>query len=235
MITIEKEKQSKLKELLIESGATSVGFASLNYLLGLDTNYASGISILVKLKPEIIAETGNGPTAHYCEEYSRVNFLLDNLTCLTSDYLTHLGYLADMPGATVRMSDLDNFKVNIPHKTLATLSGLGWIGKNALLITEKYGSAVRLGSVFTNAVFEYDDPITEVKCGNCMKCKNVCPGNAIMGKNWYQDINLDEFYNARLCRKTINNFVSKDINKAICGICNANCPYTAKYINRDVD
>jgi epoxyqueuosine reductase QueG len=51
--------------------------------------------------------------------------------------------------------------------------------------------------------------------------------------HWYSNIDLDIFYDPDLCRKTIKNFMSKDITKAICGICIANCPYTQKYINKN--
>ena len=43
------------------------------------------------------------------------------------------------------------FRTVMPHKTVAVHAGLGWIGKSALFVTEKYGSAVRLTSVLTDA------------------------------------------------------------------------------------
>ena len=67
-----------------------------------------------------------------------------------------------------------------------------------------------------------------------MKCKKLCPANAILGQNWYSGIDVDTFYNAELCRKTIKGFINKGIKKAICGICIANCPYTQQYIRKHV-
>ena len=45
----------------------------------------------------------------------------------------------------------DNWCTPLPHKTVATRTGLGWIGKNCLLVTKEYGSAVRLSSLLTDA------------------------------------------------------------------------------------
>ena len=46
----------------------------------------------------------------------------------------------------------------LPHKTIATRAGIGWIGKSALLVTAKYGSAIRLSSILT------DTPIETASC-----------------------------------------------------------------------
>lgn len=67
------------------------------------------------------------------------------------------------------------------------MSGLGWIGKNNLLVTEKYGAALSMCSVLT------DVPLNTVKtdmiscrCGECNLCVKVCSVQAIYGKsgNW---------------------------------------------------
>ena len=232
MKKISKEKQFELKNILISEGASKVGFADLNSIQGLDEKYNSGVSILVKLSPVIISQICRGPTAQYCEEYSRVNSLLNRLADAARDFITDCGFLADASGATIQTAELDGFSINVPHKTIAVLSGMGWIGKSALLVTEEFGSAVRLNSVFTNAIFEYDDSIKKVKCGNCLKCKNLCPAKAILGRNWSNNIDLNTFYKADLCKESIKNYLSKNITEAICGICIANCPYTQRYINK---
>ena len=162
MKNISREKQQELKNILISVGASKVGFADMKYIPSIDLQYHSGISILVKLEPEIVLEIKKGPTVQYCEEYSRVNSLLDKLANLACRFLANSGCLAEAPRTTIKTTELDGFNVNIPHKTLATLSGMGWIGKNALLTTEEFGSAVRLTSVFTDAIFGYDNPIKEV-------------------------------------------------------------------------
>jgi epoxyqueuosine reductase len=231
MKNMKEDDQIKIKETLLKCGASKVGFANLSILPNVDVKFPSAISILVKLNPTIVDGIKKQPTLDYCAEYDRINTLLDSLVNTASKLLKDLGFSSLTPSATVKTSELDKFKVSIPHKTVARLSGLGWIGKNALLITDEYGSAVRLASVFTNADFKYDKPIKEIKCGSCMNCKKACPGNAVKGINWSLDIPQTGYYDRQLCRETVERFMQKGIiSKAICGICIANCPFTQKYI-----
>lgn len=63
---------------------------------------------------------------------------------------------------------------------VAQRAGLGFIGKNGLLITEEFGSYVYLGEVITNIPFTPDTPI-ENQCGSCTKCIDLCPTEALLG------------------------------------------------------
>jgi epoxyqueuosine reductase len=235
MDVINEKQQLKIKDTLLKAGASKIGFANLSALPNVSTKFPSAISILVKLDPIIIEGIKNTPTTEYCTEYDRINVLLDSLVNIADNLLKEFGFLTLTPKATVKASELDIFKALIPHKTAARLSGLGWIGKNALLITEEYGSAVRLASVFTNADFKYDSPLDKVKCGNCMNCKKVCPGNAVKGINWTLDAKQKGYYDRTRCREVVENFMNKGVvSKAICGICIANCPFTEKYIRNSL-
>ena len=230
MTEISINRQTELQKILLSEGASKVGFANLAAIETPDKNHISGVSIIVSLNSEIISKISNGPTLQYCDEYSRVNILLDKLTDTACKFLINLGFTAEAPKATLKLNELNNVKILIPHKTSARLSGLGWIGKNALITTEEFGSAIRLASVFTNAVFKYDKPLDKDKCGSCLKCKDVCPGKAILGINWSPDKELSSYYKRDLCRNAMNKFMKKGIPKAICGICIANCPYTQKFL-----
>ncbi len=63
---------------------------------------------------------------------------------------------------------------------VAQRAGIGFIGKNGLLITEEFGSYVYLGEIVTNIPFEADLPI-ENQCGSCTKCVDYCPTSALLG------------------------------------------------------
>ncbi|MGX6977997.1 tRNA epoxyqueuosine(34) reductase QueG [Vagococcus elongatus] len=63
---------------------------------------------------------------------------------------------------------------------VAQRAGLGFIGKNGLLITEEFGSYVYLGEIITNIPFEKDVPM-ESQCGECTKCIDLCPTSALLG------------------------------------------------------
>ena len=82
----------------------------------------------------------------------------------------------------------------LPHKTAATLAGMGWIGKCAMLVTNETGSALRLTVVLTDALFEHGKPVIKSHCSpDCMACVNACPVNAPSGKIWEAGTDRDDF------------------------------------------
>ena len=66
------------------------------------------------------------------------------------------------------------------EKRYAVEAGLGWIGRQSLLITPEYGSFVLLGEIVTTAECNrYDTPYEGVGCGECRRCVETCPNSAI--------------------------------------------------------
>ncbi len=61
----------------------------------------------------------------------------------------------------------------------AKKAGLGWIGKNSLLINRKLGSFLFLGELFLNIELENDKPLDSNFCGTCKRCMQACPTRAI--------------------------------------------------------
>lgn len=69
----------------------------------------------------------------------------------------------------------------LAEKSLAVRAGLGWIGRNSLLITPRHGSMILLGELVINhEVDSYDTPTIESYCGNCRACIDNCPNSAIL-------------------------------------------------------
>ena len=66
----------------------------------------------------------------------------------------------------------------IMEKPLAAQAGLGWIGKNTLLLNEKAGSWFFIGEIYTSLKLPTDISKTENQCGNCRACNSICPTNA---------------------------------------------------------
>jgi epoxyqueuosine reductase len=239
-----KQSKPKLKDMpdnnlrqeLVDSlksfGATLVGFADLrelptNVRHGLDF----GISIGVAIKPKIIQSIYTGPSMEYYEEYKRLNALLAVLADLAAEILTLAGYQARPQPVTARVIDMKNLSTDLPHKTVATRAGLGWIGKCALLVTEEYGSALRIVSVLTNADLGAGLPINSSRCDTCRICIENCPGQAPLGDNWDSTKPRDSFFNADICRATALNCAAKiGIKEVVCGRCIAVCPWTEKYL-----
>lgn len=196
----------------------------------------SAISIAVALDVSIINEISEGPTQRYFHEYTRVNEFLSRLCASTVGDLKKRGHNARAIEPTIRIegSAMKALTTPLPHKTAATRAGLGWIGKSALLITRKYGPAVRLATVLTDAPLDAGNPVDDSHCGDCTKCVDRCPVNAIAGENWTKGIERESIYDAHACRAEAT-IASGEIGVSvtICGICINACPWTQKYVSRD--
>jgi len=224
--------EMELKELLSCEGASLVGFADLS---DVDKEprrgFNYGISIAVALDKDVIRGIKSGPTREYYEDYKRINNILDKLANKAAEYLIDKGYEAYAQTNDNVIEDESTWRTALPHKTVATNAGLGWIGKCALLVTSEYGSAIRITSVLTNAKFKTGTPVKESSCGSCENCKNACPGKAVSGVKWAHGIDRDKFYNPFDCRKAARARAAKvGIEATMCGACIYACPWTKKYI-----
>lgn len=65
------------------------------------------------------------------------------------------------------------------ERAIAYNAGIGWYGKNNLIINDEYGSYIYLGEILINKYFEPDKPV-ESKCGDCSLCINACSGKALI-------------------------------------------------------
>lgn len=110
-------------------------------------------------------------------------------------------------------------------KYAAVNAGLGWIGKNGVLITEEYGPRVRLSAVLIDYPFKTRTQITESRCGTCNKCVDICPHKALKGVNWDINTHRSDLIDYHLCNQKRSSYIEKLGRKSACGLCMVVCPF----------
>lgn len=211
-----------------------MGFADLSPFAPEATGgLRSALSIAKALSPAVVAGLVHGPTAAYHVEYERVNRDLARLARIAADMLAALGHRAAAGPVTVRAVDDATLGTPLPHKSVATRAGLGWIGHSALLVTREHGPAVRLASVLTDAPLPAARPVERSRCGTCRRCVEACPAGAVSGRAWTAGLPRERFFDARACRATASRLAAaQGIDVTICGICIRACPWTERWMRR---
>ncbi len=225
--------QDALAEFLKAQGASIVGFADLGPVPEeVRAGLPRGVSFGVALTPSIVAGIADGPTEEYAQEYTRVNKQLGEIAKIGAAWLKQKGFRAEPREATFHNLPADLI-TPLPQKTVATLAGLGWIGKCALLITPEFGPALRLNSILTDAPLPVGAPIRASKCGECRVCVDICPGGAPSGKDWKQGMARADFFDAFACQEAcVRVGRERGLSNLICGKCVARCPYTIRWLEK---
>jgi epoxyqueuosine reductase QueG len=127
-----------------------------------------GISVAVAYPRHVIRGISELPTQDYHVWYNRLNEQLDSIVTQGAARLREAGFRAvAQTRENVGFGEDKDYTV-LPHKTVATRAGIGWIGKCALLVTEQYGSAIRISSILTDAPLHTGTPINAARCGSCL-------------------------------------------------------------------
>lgn len=223
-----------IRNKLYELGADEVGFGDLKMLMPSETyNMPFGISIAVAYPKAVILGIAELPTKAYYEHYCAINERLDNIVGSGAEFIRSLGFDAIALTREFVGFGEDSDTTILPHKTVATLSGLGWVGKNALLMNARFGSAIRLSTIVTNAPIETSKPISSSNCGTCTKCRDACPAGAIKGTAWTAGIKRESLVDVIACRKVARERSERGFGirgVTICGKCIEVCPFSQRYI-----
>ena len=193
--------------------------------------YPGALSFAVPMTPAIMAGIQKGPNQAYADEYTRVNNRINEVADRLAAKISSEGFQAQALAASVR-SDPVNIKGDFPHKTAATRAGLGWIGRHCQLITRKFGSWVRLGTVFTDMQLTYATAVERSFCGTCTTCVEACPAGALYGNAWVAGMPRNNILDARSCDRWKKENYYQFHKGHNCGICSAVCPYGLKSLRR---
>ncbi|MGB8232557.1 MAG: 4Fe-4S double cluster binding domain-containing protein, partial [Methanobacterium sp.] len=156
------------------------------------------------------------------QAYDIINLRLDLISSRISSLIQNEGYNALPIPASERYDDSELCAV-FSHKLAANMAGLGWIGKNCLLITPEFGPRVRWSTVLTDAPLKPAGEPLENGYGDCTECVDTCPVSAFTGENFRSYENREVRYDARKCEKYFK--VMEDAGKIpVCGLCIYNCP-----------
>jgi len=219
----------KLKEILIENGAVVVGYGDVSDIVAGDLK--TGISVLRPMPPEMIVGIEKDVTEEYRQWYIDTNNILDKAIKAGAEYLRSEGYEVKEYTTDKVVRDANNC-TELPLKSLAIRAGLGWIGKSCILVTPQYGGALRLSGMITNAPLPVAEPMFQSQCGDCTKCMEICPYDAIKGTTWEKGMEREEIVDQAACAsgalKRCREVLGVDMT--ICGKCFVFCPYTRKYI-----
>jgi epoxyqueuosine reductase len=194
--------------------------------------YPGAISWAIPMPTDIMAGLKNGPTEAYARTYAEVNIQLNELAPALSTAICQKGFRAHSLAASDR-TDLVNIRGDFPHKTAATLSGVGWVGRHCQLVTRSFGPWVRLGTVFTDMPLAYGTPFNRGYCGTCRACVDACPAGALTGKSWKPAIKREEILDAAVCDRWKKEHYMKFHKGHNCGICSSVCPYGLKHFGRN--
>ena len=221
-MTESKENTEKIKALCRQGGCALFGIADLRsfkkeeILLpsSLMDRLPYGISIGFHLSDAILEEIENQPTPLYFHHYQRVNIVLDTLGLIVTSAIQELGYQA-IPIPASQIVDWKIQKGHLSHKDVAQAAGLGWIGRNNLLVNERFGSRIRLTTILTDFPLAISSPSIK-DCGSCLDCISVCPAGAIK-------VRQEEFDHLR-CYEQLRTFAKTlHFSHNICGVCVKAC------------
>jgi len=212
-----KKNYLALKKICLKEGLDLFGVADISeikneFQISPKTlqNLDKAICLGLRLSQAILSEMEEKPTKLYFHHYKIINSFLDQAALKLGNIIQKKGYAALAIPAT-QIIDWEKNTAHLSHRRLGVLAGLGWIGRNNLLVNAELGSQFRLVSILTDMPLSIDKP-SRKDCGDCRLCVKMCPAGAI------QDGPVD--FNHRKCFEKLKSFQSqRQVEQFVCGVC----------------
>jgi epoxyqueuosine reductase len=219
-MSAEKNTES-IKAMAAEMEFSLCGVADITdvrkkFHLDLDfvSRFDRAISLAKRLLDPVIEDIKDRPTLLYFHHYRQLNFFLDRGAFLLSSRIQDRGFQA-LPIPASQIIDWDKQRSHVSHKIIGRLAGLGWIGRNNLLVNPQLGSRYRLVTILTDMPLE-PDVVLDRDCGECVACLETCPAQAIKENK--------EDFDHWACFDKLKEFRRQGVvGQHICGVCVKAC------------
>jgi epoxyqueuosine reductase len=211
----------KLKDEALRLGFDLFGVADVRSIRGgfalapeLRDSLDWGISLGKRLSDAVLEDIVDHPTRIYFHHYRQTNFFLDRGAFLLADWIQRMGSRSLAIPAS-QILDWEKQTAHLSHKHVGALAGLGWIGRNNLLVNRDLGARFRLVTVLTDRPLEPNAPVPD-GCGSCRDCLDICPAGAI--KEGRQE------FDHLACYEKLREFRKLGYtSQFICGVCVKAC------------
>lgn len=214
-----------LNDLISELKSREVDFVKVVDLSMLSEKENRGYSVAVLIGRALHAKDTSRRSKEDILDYlafSENEHRIDQLAEWAADFMKakhHKAYAQSERNLINGCYDVDSKTTVLPHKKIAMMAGLGWIGKSNLLVTQEYGSALCMCSILTNAPLPVENPpIIRPMCGECTVCQDICPAKVIHGVKWEEGVNRDLIVDVYHCTSCLK--------------CLVNCPWTQRYMKK---
>ena len=197
-------------------GVADLGAVRSEFMLKkeLRDSFHRGIALGKRVLESVLDDIDDHPTPLYFHHYRQLNFFLDRAAFLLAGFVRDRGFRA-LPIPASQVIDWENQKAHLSHKEIGRLAGLGWIGRNNLLVHPEFGSQFRLATVLTDMPLDTDQALGG-DCGDCYDCLAICPAGAI--KRGPAD------FDHLACFEKLKEFRRSGlVGQFICGVCVKAC------------
>jgi epoxyqueuosine reductase len=230
--------ESRVNALAISLGADYYGVADLlpakDFICAQGgervAQYPRAIAIGMVLQDSIVNllpdKDTTGAILYRHTTYDVVNLFLDQIALRVANAVQKEGFSVFSVPASKRTDD-DHICGVFSQKLAAHLAGLGWIGKNCLLVTPDHGPRVRWVTILTDAPLTPTGSAMESRCGKCAACVDICPEQAFTGRSFSEDEPREAWFNAAACDAYFKE-MERSRGVAVCGLCLYICPYGRK-------